>query len=348
MRGQNITPAGWYPDPFDSQRLRYWDGGSWSGHVRPASSGASTSAPHAPSGLLATSASTRSSRPWWQTWLAIVPGLVVCLPLGLFGLWRRRGTSTMVKTAVTAGTVLLLGIGTLVSDDPDTPSAISAGPTSNIPTGSSSSARSASPSASPSPTPSRARVPVLKGLDLVDAKRALRAADLEVGKIERRPSSRRKGTVLEQGVGDGREVKLGSRVPLVVAAPLPRVPESVGKPKASAIRKIRNAGFKVEVTTQTKTTGQDGVVLRQSPTGGKRVKPRSIVRIVISKVERNPEPRVRRNCTSGYSPCLSPASDYDCAGGSGDGPKYVYGPVRVTGSDPYDLDRDGDGIGCQS
>ena len=53
-----------------------------------------------------------------------------------------------------------------------------------------------------------------------------------------------------------------------------------------------------------------------------------------------------RNCTPGYSPCLAPASDYDCRGGSGNGPKYT-GPVRVTGSDPYRLDRDGDGKGCE-
>ena len=53
-----------------------------------------------------------------------------------------------------------------------------------------------------------------------------------------------------------------------------------------------------------------------------------------------------RACTPGYSPCLPPTSDYDCAGGSGNGPKYVAGPVRVTGSDPYHLDGDGDGIGC--
>jgi hypothetical protein len=52
-------------------------------------------------------------------------------------------------------------------------------------------------------------------------------------------------------------------------------------------------------------------------------------------------------CTSGYSPCLPPASDYDCAGGSGDGPEYVTGPVRVTGPDPYGLDADADGIGCE-
>jgi hypothetical protein len=34
-------------------------------------------------------------------------------------------------------------------------------------------------------------------------------------------------------------------------------------------------------------------------------------------------------------------------GGSGNGPKYVEGPVRVTGSDPYRLDADHDGIGCE-
>lgn len=53
------------------------------------------------------------------------------------------------------------------------------------------------------------------------------------------------------------------------------------------------------------------------------------------------------NCTDGYDPCLPPASDYDCEGGSGDGPAYT-GYVTVTGSDPYDLDADGDGVGCES
>ena len=28
-------------------------------------------------------------------------------------------------------------------------------------------------------------------------------------------------------------------------------------------------------------------------------------------------------------------------------PRYVNGPVYVTGPDIYDLDRDGNGIGCQ-
>ena len=46
--------------------------------------------------------------------------------------------------------------------------------------------------------------------------------------------------------------------------------------------------------------------------------------------------------------CLNPAVyDYDCAGGSGDGPGYVYGTVRVVGYDEYGLDADGDGYGCE-
>ncbi|MER6812618.1 G5 domain-containing protein [Spirillospora sp. NPDC000708] len=54
-------------------------------------------------------------------------------------------------------------------------------------------------------------------------------------------------------------------------------------------------------------------------------------------------------CDPNYSgACVPIASDVDCAGGSGDGPAYVQGPVRVIGSDIYDLDRDGDGIGCDT
>jgi hypothetical protein len=54
-----------------------------------------------------------------------------------------------------------------------------------------------------------------------------------------------------------------------------------------------------------------------------------------------------RRCTAGYSACIPPGPDVDCRGGSGNGPRYVDGPVRVTGSDPYDLDSDGDGVGCE-
>jgi hypothetical protein len=54
------------------------------------------------------------------------------------------------------------------------------------------------------------------------------------------------------------------------------------------------------------------------------------------------------SCDSNYDPCVPVASDVDCAGGSGNGPAYVRGPVRVIGVDVYGVDRDGDGIGCES
>jgi len=54
-------------------------------------------------------------------------------------------------------------------------------------------------------------------------------------------------------------------------------------------------------------------------------------------------------CDPNYSgACVPIASDVDCAGGSGDGPAYVQGPVRVVGTDIYGLDRDGHGIGCDT
>ena len=52
-------------------------------------------------------------------------------------------------------------------------------------------------------------------------------------------------------------------------------------------------------------------------------------------------------CDPNYDPCVPVASDVDCAGGRGNGPEYVYGPVTVIGKDVYGLDRDHDGIGCE-
>jgi hypothetical protein len=56
-----------------------------------------------------------------------------------------------------------------------------------------------------------------------------------------------------------------------------------------------------------------------------------------------------RACDPNYrGACLDPNSyDYDCAGGSGDGPDYT-GRVEVVGTDHFDLDRDGDGIACEA
>lgn len=49
------------------------------------------------------------------------------------------------------------------------------------------------------------------------------------------------------------------------------------------------------------------------------------------------------NCHPSYDPCLPVVADLDCA----DVRALGVAPVRVVGSDPYRLDGDGDGYGCE-
>jgi hypothetical protein len=60
------------------------------------------------------------------------------------------------------------------------------------------------------------------------------------------------------------------------------------------------------------------------------------------KPKPKPTPAVAGSCEPGYSPCLPVTSDLDC----GDIPDSKK-PIHVTGSDPYRLDSDGDGLGCE-
>jgi hypothetical protein len=58
-------------------------------------------------------------------------------------------------------------------------------------------------------------------------------------------------------------------------------------------------------------------------------------------------PQPLAGCHPSYTPCVPYAPDVDCLGGSGNGPAYT-GPVQVVGPDDYDLDRDSDGLGCET
>jgi endonuclease YncB( thermonuclease family) len=56
-----------------------------------------------------------------------------------------------------------------------------------------------------------------------------------------------------------------------------------------------------------------------------------------------PPPPPSGNCHPSYSPCLPIVGDLDCA----DIRAMGVAPVRVLGSDPYRLDGDNDGYGCE-
>jgi len=55
------------------------------------------------------------------------------------------------------------------------------------------------------------------------------------------------------------------------------------------------------------------------------------------------------NCDPAYpTVCLHDGiGDYDCSSGSGNGPNYVHGPLDVRPPDPFRLDSDHDGTGCE-
>lgn len=60
-------------------------------------------------------------------------------------------------------------------------------------------------------------------------------------------------------------------------------------------------------------------------------------------------PPTQNNCHPSYQGAclLMGIGDYDCGGGRGNGPNYVWVTVRVVGPDDFRLDGDGDGWGCE-
>ncbi|HEX5016250.1 MAG TPA: PASTA domain-containing protein [Actinomycetes bacterium] len=110
-----------------------------------------------------------------------------------------------------------------------------------------------------------------------------------------------------------------------------QMPNVVGMQQRAAERVLEDAGLKANVRRREVTKGKDGEVLEQRPKDG----------AVVILVRDN-------GCTPGYSPCLLFAPGYDCPGRSADGPVFPDGVVRVRGDDPYGLDPDGDGYGCEN
>jgi hypothetical protein len=135
------------------------------------------------------------------------------------------------------------------------------------------------------------------------------------------------------------------------------VPELSGLTQAGAEQILVEVGLKA--TTKSRSTDQypAKTVISQSPKAGAEVLPDTTIRLVVAKTPPPPEPPPpppppppEPSCDPSYPDvCLDPAvEDYDCAGGSGNGPEYVEGPIRVRAPDPFDLDREGDGWGCEN
>lgn len=108
----------------------------------------------------------------------------------------------------------------------------------------------------------------------------------------------------------------------------------------SGVSKISTVGENGEKTTIYEVTYTNG-----QETSRRKIKDETTKPAINQVTSIGTKPR--SNCDPNYSgACVPIASDVDCAGGSGNGPAYVAGPVYITGYDKYGLDRDGDGVGC--
>jgi endonuclease YncB( thermonuclease family) len=80
---------------------------------------------------------------------------------------------------------------------------------------------------------------------------------------------------------------------------------------------------------------------RSARTGSWKACGASTIRPVVPSP--SPAPAPGPTCHPSYTPCLPVTGDLDCA----DIRALGVAPVRVTGSDPYRLDGDDDGYGCE-
>jgi beta-lactam-binding protein with PASTA domain len=221
---------------------------------------------------------------------SLVPGPVPGIARRMSG--RRRGlvlgvAALVSGAALVAAVAASLGHDGRVGDD-GTPASsstrvsdVSSSRGTGSATGATAMPRNGAPAAA-------TRMPDVVGLPLAQARGALAPIGIEL-RIERRPSDRPEGVVLEQLPPGGARIASDRPVVVVVSAGLARVavPEVIGRPVRSAARELRALGFRVDLRS-TPSPNAPGSVLRQRPAPGARVVSGSVIRLVVS--EREPRP----------------------------------------------------------
>jgi serine/threonine-protein kinase len=130
----------------------------------------------------------------------------------------------------------------------------------------------------------QAAVPDVDGETEDNARSAIEAAGLRVGKVTQEESDQDPGTVIDQSPAAGKKVAKGTSVNLTVAKAV-KVPDVVDQSEEDATNALEGAGFKVRVRDRTTTSpDEDGVVLEQSPAGDEERTKGSQVTIIVGRL----------------------------------------------------------------
>jgi hypothetical protein len=328
-----VQPPGWYPDPVDGNRQRWWDGGAWSAHV--ASNGSSWVDPLPPA---PPAARAPHRMPVWG-WVLIgavamipilllsplvIPIALAVLITGIVALtkgtrtWLRLGSRKAAIGVTSAAAIVLLVTGsvsaaTLPNAGRDSKEEASsfAGSVSSAEEHSDdgSDASRSAPTATPTPTSTPTPTPVASTRDEI----VTEAIPFTETRID--DGALASGQTQLRTAGQNGEKSLTYRVHLIDGTEVSR----------ELISDV--------VTTQPIT---------QVVANGTYVAP------PVAAPAAPAPAQPAGNCDPNYADaCVPISSDVDCAGGSGNGPAYFDGVARIVGSDIYDLDRDGDGYACE-
>jgi eukaryotic-like serine/threonine-protein kinase len=140
----------------------------------------------------------------------------------------------------------------------------------------------------------QAAVPNVVGKSFDEAQSTLQAAGFKVTRKDKESEDKDPGTVLAQSPKGGVQIDSGSTIALTVAKEPSQVavPDVTGEDAPTAIAALSGQGFVIDQQSRDVSTPDgDGVVIEQSPTGGKKVKKGSKVTIVVGKFnpDLNPE-----------------------------------------------------------
>jgi serine/threonine-protein kinase len=128
-------------------------------------------------------------------------------------------------------------------------------------------------------------LPGVVGDPLKQAKRAIRAAHLSIGRVFRQSSSLYSaGQVISTDPPAGQTLPVGTKIDLFVSSGPAKVtvPDVTSESEGQAKANLNAAGFKVSVAKQTSSTAPAGTVISQTPTGGTPELPGSAVTIVVA------------------------------------------------------------------
>lgn len=127
-------------------------------------------------------------------------------------------------------------------------------------------------------------VPDVVGLTEAEAINDLEEVNLQYKITEEETDEYDPGVVIHQSIDAGTKVKEGKVIELTVsvASDEIEVPEVTGMTQDKATLALENAGFKVEVQEESSDSVEAGKVIRQSPSGGRKLAKDETVIIIVS------------------------------------------------------------------